>query len=99
MVAVEAELQRRNAALALVNWLLVADTKNTVTGLSDPVIDYGARAELQTLNSLVPSVYDTIQLSYTANNLTTVVFKLAAATVSTLTLAYTGARLDSVVKT
>lgn len=58
--------------------------------------------ELQTLNSLVPSKYDYISLGYTGTNLTTVVFKTGGSggtTVSTLTLAYTGSRLDSVTKT
>lgn len=45
---------------------------------------------------------DYIALSYTGDNLTGVVFKdggAAGTTVATLTLAYTGARLDSVTKT
>lgn len=57
--------------------------------------------ELKTLNSLIPSLYDYIALSYTGSNLTQVVFKLGGSggsTVSTLTLAYTGARLDTVTK-
>lgn len=59
-------------------------------------------AGLETLNSLVPSVYDYIALAYTGNNLTQAVFKLGGAggsTVSTLTLAYTGSNLTSVTKT
>ena len=58
--------------------------------------------ELQTLNSLIPDGYDYIGLTYTGDNLTGVVFKTGGAggtTISTLTLAYTGARLDSVTKT
>ena len=50
---------------------------------------------------LVPSGYDYISLGYTGSNLTTVVFKTGGAlgtTVATLTLAYTGAQLDSVTK-
>jgi hypothetical protein len=46
MAAVEAELHRRNAANQLVAWLLVNDAANTDTGLSDPVVDFGARATL-----------------------------------------------------
>lgn len=45
--------------------------------------------------------YDYISLSYTGDNLTSVVFKTGGSggtTVATLTLAYTGARLDSVTK-
>ena len=59
-------------------------------------------AELQALNSLIPATYDYIALSYTGDNLTGVVFKSGGSggsTVSTLTLAYTGAVLDSVTKT
>lgn len=52
-------------------------------------------------NSLVPAVYDYIDLSYTGSNLTGVVFKTGGATgttISTLTLAYTGSNLTSVTK-
>jgi len=49
VATVEAELKRRDAALALVDWLLAADAENTATGLSDPVVEYGLRARLQTL--------------------------------------------------
>jgi hypothetical protein len=49
-------------------------------------------------NALCPDVYDTIVLSYTGQNLTKVEYKLGGALISTLTLAYTGAQLDSVVK-
>ncbi len=59
-------------------------------------------AQLQTLNSLVPSVYDYISLAYTGSNLTSVVFKSGGSggtTVSTLTLSYTGSDLTSVTKT
>ena len=67
------------------------DTLVTATALSV--------VELQTINSLVPSGYDYIALTYTGDNLTGVVFKDGGAggtTVSTLVLAYTGSRLDSV---
>lgn len=47
--AVQAELERRDNLGNLVYWLLVADALNTVTGLSDPVIEYGLRAKLDTL--------------------------------------------------
>ena len=64
----------------------------------DDIID-----ELQAINSLVPSVYDYIALSYTGSNLTGVVFKTGGAggtTVATLTLAYDGSdNLTSVTKT
>lgn len=58
--------------------------------------------ELQVLNSLVPSKFDYIALSYTGSDLTGVVFKSGGsggATVSTLTLAYDGSsNLTSVTK-
>jgi hypothetical protein len=47
--------------------------------------------------SLVPAAYDEVQLTYTGDNVTTAVYKLATVTVKTLTLSYTGDRLDSVV--
>lgn len=50
-------------------------------------------AGLETLNSLIPSVYDYIDLSYTGSNLTTTVFKLGGSfgtVVSTLILTYDG---------
>lgn len=55
-------------------------------------------SNLQTLNSLIPSTYDYASLSYTGNNLTSVVFKSGGAggtTVSTITLTYTGSLLTS----
>jgi hypothetical protein len=59
-------------------------------------------ANLQAINSLTPSVYDYISLSYTGSDLTTVVFKVGGVSgtvVSTLTLAYTSSVLQSVTKT
>ena len=56
-------------------------------------------AGLQTANALVPSVYDTINLTYTGANLTGVVYKLGTVTISTLTLSYSGSTLTSVVRT
>jgi hypothetical protein len=52
-------------------------------------------------NSLVPEQYDYISLGYTGDNITTVVYKTGGSggtTVATLTLAYTGSRLDSVTR-
>ena len=59
-------------------------------------------SNLQALNSLIPSVYDYISLSYDEGNLSEVVFKTGGSggtTVSTLTLAYSGSDLISVTKT
>jgi hypothetical protein len=44
----------------------------------------------------IPTEYDDIVLTYTGSNLTTVVYKLAAVTLVTLTLTYTGSQLDRV---
>jgi len=54
------------------------------------------------VNTLVPEAFDAVDLTYTGNNLTTVEYYsggLAGTLVATLTLAYTGSRLDSVVRT
>jgi hypothetical protein len=60
-------------------------------------------AELDALNSLVPSAYDYIELSYTDGNITGVVFKTGGSggsTVSTLTLTYdVSDNLETVTKT
>ena len=56
---------------------------------------------IDTLNSLVPFVYDYVALDYTGDNLTEVSFKLggpSGAEISTLTLAYTDDKLTSVTK-
>jgi hypothetical protein len=59
-------------------------------------------AQLETLNSLVPAVYDYIELGYTGDDLTSVIFRTGGAAgsiVSTLTLVYAGGNLVSVEKT
>lgn len=74
----------------------------TFSGLATSAKQDTVIGELQALNSLVPDSYDYISLSYTGDNLTGVIFKTGGSggtTVSTLTLAYTGAVLDSVTKT
>jgi len=48
------------------------------------------------LGSLVPESYDEIDLSYTVDDLTGVVYKLDGATVATLTLTYTLGKLTKV---
>lgn len=51
---------------------------------------------------LVPEEHDFVGLSYTGSNLTTIIYKQGGAggtTVATLTLAYTGSRLDTVTRT
>ena len=69
----------------------------TLTDKQDDVI-----TELETLNSLIPSAYDYISLSYTSGDLTGAIFKTGGSggtTISTITLAYTDGNLTSVVKT
>lgn len=56
-------------------------------------------ALLVSLNSvLTPAAFDTIELGYTGNDVTTVVYKLATVTVATLTLTYTTGLLTRVVR-
>ncbi len=50
-------------------------------------------------NGLVPEAYDEVTLSYTGADVTGVVYKLASATVATLTLGYSGSNLTSVTRT
>jgi len=70
--------------------------KNTVGANS---VHAEAMVIASTLGVPIPdNEWDEIQLGYTGLNLTTVTFKKATATIVTLTLAYTGNRLDSVVK-
>jgi hypothetical protein len=66
------------------------------------VADTSSIAQLQTINSLTPSVYDYIGLSYSGSNLSQVIYKnggSGGATVSTLSLGYdTASNLISVLK-
>ena len=66
------------------------------------VDDYGSVVRVAggvvALSALVPAEYNSIDLSYTGDNLTGVVYKQGATTVATLTLGYTGANLTSVVR-
>lgn len=50
------------------------------------------------LGNLVSEDYDSFDLSYTGDNLTSVVYKLDGDTVATLTLSYTGDKLTNVVR-
>ena len=64
-------------------------------------VDANERLAVRNFSQLVTVEYDYISLSYTGDNLTTVVYKTGGsggATVATLTLAYTGSVLDSVTK-
>lgn len=80
----------------------MADKTYGMTALRN-VYDSSSRS-LRTVNAsgLVPESYDYMQLTYTGDNLTGVVYKTGGAsgtTVATLTLAYTGSNLTSVTKT
>lgn len=62
----------------------------------------GGASPWRTMSGLMIVAHDFIGLSYTGSNLTSVAFKTGGSggtTVATLTLAYTGSRLDSVTKT
>lgn len=73
------------------------------TGAATSANQTTANNYLAALNSLTPSVFDYISLTYTLGNVTTVVYKNGGAggtTISTLTLAYDGSgNLTSVTKT
>jgi hypothetical protein len=62
-------------------------------------VDSSGKVMVKGFNSLVPSQYDNINLSYSGSNLTGVVYKNGATTVSTLTLTYAGGNLTKVEKT
>ena len=53
---------------------------------------------IPTIQGLSIPEHDNIQLTYTGENLTGVAYRVGSTTVATLTLAYTGTRLDSVTK-
>ena len=52
--------------------------------------------EIKKLNSLVPERYDKMDLSYSGDNLTQVIYKFNLVTVSTINLIYTGNNITSV---
>ncbi len=73
-----------------------------IAGRPPQVSEKETVSNLEALNSLAPTIYDYISLSYTGSNLTDVVFKRGGSSgtvVSTLTLAYSGSNLVSVTKT
>ena len=107
---VEAELRRKNEDGDLVDYVLVEDAENPVTGLADPTVDYGVRSQLEAIagqltnpvGTLVPEVFDHLTLSYTGNDLTGIVYRSGGAggtVVATLTLGYSGGRLATVART
>lgn len=98
---VEAELKRRDEDENLTSWVLVDDPSSS-TGKSDPVVDAGVRNRLDagivSLSPLIPEQYDELELGYTGDDITQVVYKDGGTTVATLTLGYSGGRLTSVVR-
>jgi hypothetical protein len=82
----------------------IGTARNLVDSDGDPVDDAAGHLKTITSNSLVPSEYDYIALTYDSGNLTEVKYDKAlngssGTLVATLTLAYTGSTLDSVRKT
>lgn len=58
----------------------------------------GLQGEILALTSLVPTAYNDIQLVYSGDNLTSVIYRNAGAVVATLSLTYSGDRLTRVVR-
>ena len=71
------------------------DGTSTLKGSYD---DELASFRMHNINSLIPVEYDELELAYTVNDLTSVIYKLGGATVATLTLSYTTGKLTGVVK-
>lgn len=64
------------------------------------MLTWNGTAWVKFAGALIPTAYDEVVLSYTGSNLTGVVYKLAGATITTLTLTYDGSdNLIHVVKT
>ena len=73
-----------------------------VDGKFHPIKEDDGKLLTKIVDSLVPNVYDYIQLGYTGSDLTTVIYKIGGSSgmiVSTLTLAYSSGNLISVTKT
>ena len=64
-----------------------------------PVTGIGIGGTVNVTNCLVPVPYDELVLAYTGTQLDSVEYKMAGATVATLTLTYVAGNLTSVVKT
>ena len=80
----------------------IGTARNLVDSDGDPVDDAAGHLKTIKSNSLVPSEYDYIALTYSGDNLTGVTYKTGGSggtTVATLTLAYSGSTLTSVTKT
>jgi hypothetical protein len=68
-----------------------------VTPVTPP--NHPLNLDLRSPGSLVPEHFDEVALTYAAGVLQTAVYKLAGATVATLTLTWTGTDLTNVVRT
>ena len=77
-------------------------SRHLIDSDGDPVDDAAGHLKTITSNSLVPSEYDYISLSYNAdNNLETVVYKTGGSggtPVATLTLVYVDGNLSTITK-
>lgn len=71
------------------------DFPNVLRGAFDPAA--GAIKFIDT-SQLIPTAYDSIDLSYSGTSVTGVVYKLDGSTVATLALTYTGANLTNVTR-
>ena len=62
---------------------------------------YDDKYQLKTINcsQLIPDEYDKIELTYTGEDVTTVVYKKNNVTIATLALAYSSGKLSSVTRT
>lgn len=73
----------------------VLGADNTLRGAFD---DNAQAFRMIGVNTLIPSEYDEMELSYTGDDLTTIVYKMNTAVIATLTLSYTSGKLTSIVK-
>lgn len=100
--AAEASLASIDTKTPTVGQKTMAASSPVVIASDQSIIPvHDAALSNKTAASLVPEAFDYISLSYTGDNLTTAVYKTGGSggsTVATLTLAYTGAQLDSVTK-
>lgn len=60
------------------------------------VLNLDSQGALLVNGSITPANYDKIELTYTGDNVTGVVYKLGAATLRTLVLAYSGTNVTSI---
>lgn len=58
----------------------------------------GPGGAITVLNALIPVAYDTVELTYTGEDVTGAVFKAGGNVVATLTLGYSGGKLVTVAR-